>query len=189
MARAQREQCHSWHVLTCVHLHIISIAAPRDNLGHIPTHGTMADQVEDTNITDDSGLRSPIDPSTLDIASLVKTPHNKRLHAAIQTLKSHINALVDYQLEHPKPSKLVTREEIDDEKRVQQEIGAKEKAIRAQLTIVKALYRQGVLKVREEKAKTADDRAVNDALILGLHNLKYEESSLKGEIAAAQNFE
>ena len=45
------------------------------------------------------------------------------------------------------------------------------------------------MKIREEKAETAEKKAANDALILGLHNLKYEEQSLRSEIAAAENYD
>jgi|TARA_R110002003_G_scaffold129_1_gene12064 THO complex subunit 5 len=131
----------------------------------------------------------PADLSTFNIADLIKTPHNVRLYREIQNLKKRINELVDYQLAHPKNAKPTTREEIDNEKKAKLEIEKKEKYIRAQLSVIKTLYRQSVMKVREEKAKTSDDRAVNDALILGLHNLKYEEQSLRSEIAAAENYE
>jgi THO complex subunit 5 len=136
-----------------------------------------------------NGLPADFDATKPNIADLVKTPHNTRLYQATQTLKRQINELVEYQLAHPKNPKLATREEMDNEKKISREITAKERQIRMQLSLVKALYRQGVLKVREEKAKTADDRAVDDALILGLHNLKYEEQSLRSEIAAAENYE
>ncbi|KAF2031774.1 hypothetical protein EK21DRAFT_62445 [Setomelanomma holmii] len=129
------------------------------------------------------------DLSSFNIADLVKTPHNVRLYTEVQNLKKLINELVDYQLAHPKTAKPTTRDEIDNEKKATQEIERKEKYIRAQLSIIKSLYRQSVMKVREEKAKTSDDRAVNDALILGLHNLKYEEQSLRSEIAAAENYD
>jgi THO complex subunit 5 len=131
----------------------------------------------------------PADLSTFHIADLIKTPHNARLYKEVQNLKKLINELVDYQLAHPKNPKPGSREDIDKEKKATQEIERREKYIRAQLFIVKTLYRQSVLKVREEKAKTSDDRAVNDALILGLHNLKYEEQSLRSEISAAENYE
>lgn len=127
--------------------------------------------------------------SGFNIADLIKSPHNLRLHAEVQNLKKLINDLVDYQLAHPKIAKPTTREEIDSDKKATQEIEKREKYIRAQLSIIKSLYRQSVLKVREEKTKTSDDRAVNDALILGLHNLKYEEQSLRSEISAAENYE
>jgi THO complex subunit 5 len=136
-----------------------------------------------------SGDAMPADLSTFNIADLVKTAHNARLYKEVQNLKKLINELVDYQLEHPKRPKPVSREEIEQEKKAKQEIEKREKYIRAQLSIIKTLYRQSVLKVREEKAKTSDDRAVNDALILGLHNLKYEEQSLRSEISAAENYE
>lgn len=131
----------------------------------------------------------PADLSSFNVTDLLKTPHNARLHKEVQNLKKLINELVDYQLAHPKNPKSGSREDIDQEKKATQEIQKREKYIRAQLSIVKTLYRQSVLKVREEKAKTSDDRAVNDALILGLHNLKYEEQSLRSEISAAENYE
>jgi len=131
----------------------------------------------------------PTDLSTFNIADLIKTPHNARLYNEVQNLKKLINELVDYQLAHPKNTKPGSREDIDKEKKATQDIEKREKYIRAQLSIVKTLYRQSVLKVREEKSKTSDDRAVNDALILGLHNLKYEEQSLRSEISAAENYE
>jgi THO complex subunit 5 len=124
-----------------------------------------------------------------DMADLVKTPHNVRLYKEVQHLKKLVNDLVDYQLAHPKHPIPATREEIDNETKADREIGKQEKYIRAQLSIIKSLYRQSILKVREEKSKTSDDRAVNDALILDLHNLKYEEQSLRSEISAAENYE
>ncbi|KAF2854907.1 hypothetical protein T440DRAFT_387366 [Plenodomus tracheiphilus IPT5] len=131
----------------------------------------------------------PAELVNFNIADLVKTTHNARLYKEVQTLKRLITELVDYQLAHPKNPKPNTREEIDSDKTTKREIEKKEKYIRAQLSIIKSLYRQSVLKVREEKAKTSDDRAVNDALILGLHNLKYEEQSLRSEISAAENYD
>ena len=131
----------------------------------------------------------PTDLFTFNMADLVKTSHNTRLYKEVQALKDLINGLVDYQIAHPKIAKPATREEVDNDKKASREIDKREKYIRAQLSIIKALYRQSVLKVREEKAKTSDDRAVNDALILGLHNLKYEEQSLRSEISAAENYE
>lgn len=131
----------------------------------------------------------PADLSEINIADLVKTPHNLRLYAEVQNLKKFVNDLVDYQLAHPKNTAASSREELDNEKKTNQEIEKREKYIRAQLSIIKTLYRQSVMKVREEKAKTSDDRAINDALILGLHNLKYEEQSLHSEISAAENYE
>lgn len=135
------------------------------------------------------GDAMPAELSGFNIADLVKTPHNVRLYKEVQNLKKLINELVDFQLAHPKNTKRTTREEIDNEKKAKQEIEKREKYIRAQLSIIKSLYRQSVLKVREEKTKTSDNRAVNDALILGLHNLKYEEQSLRSEISAAENYE
>jgi THO complex subunit 5 len=131
----------------------------------------------------------PIDLAGFQLADLVKTPHNARLYTEVQNLKKLINDLVNYQLAHPKNAKPATREEMDMEITAKVEIEKREKYIRAQLSIIKTLYRQSVLKVREEKAKTSDDRTVNDALILGLHNLKYEEQSLRSEISAAENYE
>ncbi|KAF2133986.1 hypothetical protein P153DRAFT_280170 [Dothidotthia symphoricarpi CBS 119687] len=131
----------------------------------------------------------PVDLSTFDIASLVKTPHNARVYQEVQKLKAMINELVDYQIAHPQNPMSASRDEIDGAKKTKREVEKKEKYIRAQLSIIKTLYRQSVMKVREEKANTADDRAVNDALILGLHNLKYEEQSLRSEISAAENYD
>lgn len=136
-----------------------------------------------------SGDAMPTDLSTFNMADVVKTPHNARLYKEVQNLKRLINELVDYQLAHPKKAKSGSREDWDSEKEARLEIETREKYIRAQLSIIKTLYRQSILKVREEKAKTSDDRAVNDALILGLHNLKYEEQSLRSEISAAENYE
>ncbi|KAJ4340464.1 hypothetical protein N0V87_002448 [Didymella glomerata] len=120
-----------------------------------------------------------------DIASALKTPHNARLYYEVQNLKKLVNELVDYQIAHP----LAEQTTAESEKQIQTQIEKKEKYIRAQLSVIKTLYRQSVLRVREEKANTADVKAVNDALILGLHNLKYEESSLRGEISAAENYD
>ncbi|KAH7355854.1 hypothetical protein BKA66DRAFT_429470 [Pyrenochaeta sp. MPI-SDFR-AT-0127] len=135
------------------------------------------------------GNATPADLSNFNIVNLVKTPHNTRLYKEVQNLKRLVNELVDYQLAHPRTTNAATREEINIEKQARREIEKREKYIRAQLSIIKSLYRQSVLKVREEKAKTSDDRAVNDALILGLHNLKYEEQSLRSEISAAENYD
>lgn len=131
----------------------------------------------------------PAELANFNIADLVKTPHNARLFKEVQTLKTLIAELVDFQLAHPKITEPCTREEAGRDKTAKREIEKREKYIRAQLSIIKSLYRQSVLKVREEKANTADGRAVNDALILGLHNLKYEEQSLRSEIAAAEHYE
>lgn len=125
------------------------------------------------------------DLSTFNIADFLKTPHNARLYQEVQKLKHLINELVDYQTAHPLNQQAPT----ETEKHIKTEIEKKEKYIRAQLSIIKTLYRQSVLRVREEKANTADVKAVNDALILGLHNLKYEEQSLRSEISAAENYE
>ncbi|KAF1838315.1 hypothetical protein BDW02DRAFT_576425 [Decorospora gaudefroyi] len=131
----------------------------------------------------------PTDLSTFNMADLVQTPHNARLFTEVQKLKQLINELVDYQLAHPKNPKPASRQAMDKEKKAKTEIERREKYIRAQLSIIKTLYRQSIMKVREEKAKTSDDRAVNDALILGLHNLKYEEQSLRSEMSAAENYD
>lgn len=125
------------------------------------------------------------DLSAFSIPGFLKTPHNARLYEEVQKLKKLINELVDYQIAHP----LNEKASVESEKQIKTEIAKKEKYIRAQLSIIKTLYRQSVLRVREEKANTADVKAVNDALILGLHNLKYEEQSLRSEISAAENYE
>ncbi|KAL6708742.1 hypothetical protein ACN47E_002438 [Coniothyrium glycines] len=131
-------------------------------------------------------MTSPEGPS-FNAANMIKTPHNARLYKEVQKLKKLINELVDYQIAHPKPSNTTATSETDKKTRL--EIEKREKYIRAQLSIIKSLYRQSVLKVREEKANTADHKAINDALILGLHNLKYEEQSLRSEISAAENYD
>ncbi|KAJ8116918.1 hypothetical protein OPT61_g1767 [Boeremia exigua] len=127
----------------------------------------------------------PIDIAMFDIAGFLKTPHNARLYQEVQKLKTLINELVDFQTAHP----LNKQASINSENETRTEIEKREKYIRAQLSIIKTLYRQSVLRVREEKANTADVKAVNDALILGLHNLKYEEQSLRSEISAAENYD
>ncbi|KAF2630829.1 hypothetical protein BU25DRAFT_334827 [Macroventuria anomochaeta] len=127
----------------------------------------------------------PVDLPTFHIPSFLKTPHNARLYQEVQQLKKLINELVDYQTAHPRNEQA----SAESEKQIKTEIEKKEKYIRAQLSIIKTLYRQSVLRVREEKANTADVKAVNDALILGLHNLKYEEQSLRSEISAAENYD
>lgn len=127
----------------------------------------------------------PTDLSSFDIPTLIKTEHNARLYQEVQILKRLINELVDYQLANPSSGNAAP----DSEKKVKREIEKREKYIRAQLSVTKSLYRQSVLKVREEKAATADVKGINDALILGLHNLKYEEQSLRSEISAAENYE
>lgn len=127
----------------------------------------------------------PVDLSNFNIPDFTKTPHNARLYQEVQRLKKLINELVDYQIAHP----LNQQASAESEKQIKTEIEKKEKYIRAQLSTIKTLYRQSVLRVREEKASTADVKAVNDALILGLHNLKYEEQSLRSEISAAENYE
>ncbi|KAH6612554.1 Fms-interacting protein-domain-containing protein [Boeremia exigua] len=131
------------------------------------------------------GDTHPVDLSTFSITGSLKTPHNARLYQEVQKLKSLINELVDYQAAHP----LNEQASVESEKQTKIEIEKKEKYIRAQLSVIKTLYRQSVLRVREEKANTADVKAVNDALILGLHNLKYEEQSLRSEISAAENYD
>jgi THO complex subunit 5 len=132
-----------------------------------------------------SGDLLPADLPNFEIADFLKTPHNARLYQEVQKLKTLINEVVDYETAHPFNKQAPT----ESEKQIKTEIEKKEKYIRAQLSIIKTLYRQSVLRVREEKANTADVKAVNDALILGLHNLKYEEQSLRSEISAAENYE
>ena len=132
-----------------------------------------------------SGDLFPTDLSNFEIADFLKTPHNARLYQEVQKLKTLINELVEYETAHP----LNEQAPAESERQIRTGIEKREKYIRAQLSIIKTLYRQSVLRVREEKANTADVKAVNDALILGLHNLKYEEQSLRSEISAAENYE
>jgi THO complex subunit 5 len=119
----------------------------------------------------------------------IKTAHNSRLYEENQNLKKRVKELVEYQIAHPKLAKPTTREDIDNEKKVTLEIEIKKKYIRAQLAVIKTLYRSSVMKVREEKEQTAKSRSHNDGLILDLNNLKYEEQSLRSEISAAENHE
>ncbi|PVH97809.1 hypothetical protein DM02DRAFT_616278 [Periconia macrospinosa] len=134
-------------------------------------------------------IPTDFDPTNLIVADLIETDHCKRLYDAIQDLKRSADELVDYQLAHPQNPNPSTPEEIEKEKKVEWEIAQKERVVKSQLSRAKTYYRQSVMKVREEKAKTADDKAVNDTLILGLSNLKYEEQSLRSEIAAAENYD
>lgn len=134
-------------------------------------------------------LPADFNPDNLDLGDLIKTDHCKRLYDAIQELKKSVNEFVDYQLANPKNANPTTSAEVEKEKQVEIEIRKKDRAVKARLAVVKTFYRQSVMKVREEKAKTAEDKAVNDTLILGLSNLKYEEQSLRSEIAAAENYE
>jgi THO complex subunit 5 len=129
------------------------------------------------------------DSSSFDISSQLRTAHNARLYAENQRLSSLISSLIEYQLANPSVSNPTSRGDIDHAKEVEQEIELRKKRIRAQLAVIKTLYRQSVLKVREEKSMTSEGRAVNDALILQLHNLKYEEQSLEREIGAAEGYE
>ena len=119
----------------------------------------------------------------------INTAHNSRLYNENQKLKQRVAELVKYQLEHPKLASPTTRNEIDSEKTISLEIEIKKKYIRAQMAVIKTLYRQSVMKVRDEKEQTAKSRSHNDGLILGLNNLKYEEQSLRSEISAAENHE
>ncbi|KAF1950745.1 hypothetical protein CC80DRAFT_426311 [Byssothecium circinans] len=132
-------------------------------------------------------LPDSFDPSKFDVANLIKTPHNKRVYDAIQNLKKAVNDLADYGQAHPSkaPNAPGTREDID----AAREIKKRERNVAAQLSLVKTLYRQSLLKVREEKAMTAEDKAFNDKLILGLSNLRYEEQSLRKEIKGAEKYD
>ncbi|KAH7132098.1 Fms-interacting protein-domain-containing protein [Dendryphion nanum] len=123
------------------------------------------------------------------VSDQIKTAHNRALFEANQQLANKVDELVEFQLKNPEASKPSSRTEIDHEKQVQITIERKKKEIRAQLALIKTLYRQSVLKVREEKAATSESRNINDTLILQLHNLKYEEQSLASEISAAQNYD
>ncbi|KAJ4301167.1 hypothetical protein N0V90_003257 [Kalmusia sp. IMI 367209] len=135
------------------------------------------------------GSNGDIDLSRFQLAEHIKLPQNSRLYRETQNLKQRINEFVGYQQANPKPAKLSTREEIDRERKVQQQLDLREKKLKAQLALVRTVYRQSVIKIREEKAETTNKKAENDALILDLHNLKYEEQSLRSEIAAAENYD
>jgi THO complex subunit 5 len=142
---------------------------------------TISDMEIDFNATTSVSDFNPSD--------YIKTAHNSRLYKENQNLKRMVRELVDYQVAHPKLAKPTTREEIDNEKKVALDIEIKKKYIRAQMAVMKTLFRQSVMKVREEKEQTAKSRSHNDGLILGLNNLKYEEQSLRSEISAAENHE
>ncbi|PSN60597.1 hypothetical protein BS50DRAFT_604582 [Corynespora cassiicola Philippines] len=119
----------------------------------------------------------------------VDSPHNKRALLEIAKMKELMNDVLDYVSSNPRNPNPTTPEEIEQEKQFKLNLAKKEKRISAQVTLIKNFYRKSVLKTREEKAQTAEARAVNDALILDLHNLKYEEQSLRSEIAAAENYD
>ncbi|KAF2710520.1 hypothetical protein K504DRAFT_466931 [Pleomassaria siparia CBS 279.74] len=129
----------------------------------------------------------PVDLENFKPSEYIQTEHNSRLYLENQNLKKRVKELVEFQLAHPKLAKPSTREEIDAEKKVTLEIDIKKKYIRAQMAVIKTLYRSSVMKVRDEKEQTAKSRSHNDGLILGLNNLKYEEQSLRSEISAAEN--
>ncbi|KAF2645743.1 hypothetical protein P280DRAFT_390225 [Massarina eburnea CBS 473.64] len=134
-------------------------------------------------------LPADFDPSTFNAAELVKSEHNQKMYQATQALKQAINDLVDYELAHPKILTPTTPEEARNERKAERELSKREGIVKSQLAWVKVLYRQSILKIREEKANTAVDKAVNDQLLLGLSNLRYEEQSLKAEIAGAEKFD
>lgn len=125
----------------------------------------------------------------MDVNDQINTSHNRALLQANRQLANKVNELVEFQLKNPEGAKASSRADIDREKQIQITIERKKKEIRAQLALIKSLYRQSVLKVREEKAATSESRNINDTLILQLHNLKYEEQSLASEISAAQNYD
>lgn len=144
----------------------------------------------DADAMEVSGSNGDLDPSTFKIADHLKTPQYVRLYDETQKLKARVNDLTSYQQANPRPLKApTTREEVDAEKKIQNQLDLLEKRMRAQLAVTRTVYRACVMKIREEKAETAEKKAANDALILGLHNLKYEEQSLRSEIAAAENYD
>ncbi|KAF2112415.1 Fms-interacting protein-domain-containing protein [Lophiotrema nucula] len=125
----------------------------------------------------------------LDIGDHIKTPQIKTLYNENQKLKQLVKELFDYQNANPKLVDAKSRSEIDREKVVEKEIEAKSRKIRAQLGVVRTLFRQGAVKVREEKEATAEARKTNDQLLLQLNNLEYEEQSLQSEINAAKGYD
>ncbi|KAJ4344610.1 uncharacterized protein N0V89_012354 [Didymosphaeria variabile] len=145
---------------------------------------------ENEDAMETTGINGSIEPSTFKLLDHLQTPQYVRLYDETQKLKERVNDLTSYQQAHPRTSKAPsTPSEIDAEKKIQNQLDLLEKRLRAQLAMTRTVYRACVLKIREEKAETAEKKAANDALILGLHNLKYEESSLRSEIAAAQNYD
>ncbi|KAF2749816.1 hypothetical protein M011DRAFT_398163 [Sporormia fimetaria CBS 119925] len=138
---------------------------------------------------DATAQEGPSNLPAMDIGGHIRTTHNRRLFEENQKLRAMVNELAEYMAANPKLENTSSRADTEKEKAAQDQIAIKQKHIRAQLAVIKTLFRQSVMKVREEKAMTADSRNVNDALILQLHNLKYEEQSLVTKIAAAENFD
>lgn len=185
-------------MLTCGPIHAkanVKVELPthaQHSSQHYTTHphaSTMSDP-KDESAMDVSGSDDFVGLSTFKIADHLQTPQYIRLYDETQKLKGRVNDLTSYQQAHPRPLKApTTREEVDAEKKIQNQLDLLEKRLRAQLAMTRTVYRACVMKIREEKAETAEKKAANDALILGLHNLKYEEQSLRSEIAAAENYD
>ncbi|KAF2003440.1 hypothetical protein P154DRAFT_87591 [Amniculicola lignicola CBS 123094] len=137
-----------------------------------------------------------MDSLTGDLEDHIQQPHNKKVYGEIQKLKAFIQEFVQYQIDHPEIASMSTWDERDlsalketaEDKEVRVTMSRMSRKIKAQAALIKPLHRNSVMKVREEKAQTAESRSVNDALILQTSNLKYEEQILRSEIAASQNF-
>ncbi|KAF2185098.1 hypothetical protein K469DRAFT_577845 [Zopfia rhizophila CBS 207.26] len=152
--------------------------------------GALSDNAELAgNVASARAIPLPTDFASLYPFDIVKTPHNRRLLEHNQKLKEMFLDLVAYQNANPAHPNPLSRNEIDHEIEVEREIAKKKKRFRAQLAIVKTAFRDSVMKTREEKQQTAEAKKENDALVLQLHNLKYEEESLKKEISAARNYD
>ena len=64
-----------------------------------------------------------------------------------------------------------------------------QKLLYTRLSQLRGENRNGLVKVRETKQKTAEARQEVDRLHLQLQNLYYEERHLRGEIAACESYE
>ena len=69
------------------------------------------------------------------------------------------------------------------------EITQQQKSLYMRLAQLRGENRNGLIKVRETKQKTAEARQEVDRLHLQLQNLYYEERHLRGEIAACESYE
>ncbi|KAF2206017.1 hypothetical protein GQ43DRAFT_360972 [Delitschia confertaspora ATCC 74209] len=141
------------------------------------------------DIDNDRDGSKPIDSTILNPLDIVKSPHNRKLLELTQQLREMFLEFSKYQKENPQNPNPQTQEEIDKEEKVEIELQKKRKRILAQTSIIKTAHRVSVMKMREDKELTAKAKQENDALVLQLQNLKYEEQSLEKEISAARNFD
>ncbi|KAF2740527.1 hypothetical protein EJ04DRAFT_455743 [Polyplosphaeria fusca] len=134
---------------------------------------------------DSNGVKHP---QGLHIGEQIEIAQIKRLYEENEKLMEMAKSLTQHRsVSYKNPN--ATIQGGKEIKAVSHEDIRKQKAIRAQLILTKALFRKSTMSVRDEKVKTAEARNVNDALILQLHNLRYEEQSLSAEISAATNYD